>query len=343
MNQKHPQKVKSRITSKQYILHGWDNTNEMVLLTSLETALQLRVRPERFIEIYLNDDGTTAVLPPRRGTPARVVDPFKEAEPLESGFGRLEHTLPSLEDIRLSERAMARLTSAFSQVKNAEALYSKWRLPELKQRRVLNFYGPPGTGKTMAAKALAKYCGMPAYCASVEQLMSRYMGSTQKNICRVFEEASAASAILIIDEADSLLYGRVDAVDSAGVAYNQVTSAILTMLDSSNTPIVFTTNRLQAYDQAFSRRIAHSIKFDAPDASARRGLLHSLVGELGLDIGVLTVASAALTCADIRQAVANACAAVSVGEDPSTWVLTGAAVSAEFSRMLDAREEHISL
>lgn len=66
------------------------------------------------------------------------------------------------------------------------------------------FYGAPGTGKTMCAQVLAKELGMELYRVDLSQMVSKYIGETEKNLARVFDEARKGNTILFFDEADSL-------------------------------------------------------------------------------------------------------------------------------------------
>jgi AAA+ superfamily predicted ATPase len=86
-----------------------------------------------------------------------------------------------------------------------------------------------------------------------------YVGQTEKNIKRAFEEAEAEEAILIIDEADSLLFNRDRAVRSWEVSF---TNEFLTQMERFRGILVCTTNRMKDLDNASIRRFNHKMKFD---------------------------------------------------------------------------------
>ena len=65
------------------------------------------------------------------------------------------------------------------------------------------FAGPPGTGKTMAAEVIARELGLDLYKIELSNLVSKYIGETEKNLERIFSEAENGSAILFFDEADA--------------------------------------------------------------------------------------------------------------------------------------------
>jgi len=79
---------------------------------------------------------------------------------------------------------------------------------------VVLFTGPGGTGKTMAAQALAAELGSGVFRIDVPQLVSKYIGETEKNLSAIFSHAANSSAILFFDEADTLFGKRSDVKDS---------------------------------------------------------------------------------------------------------------------------------
>ena len=127
----------------------------------------------------------------------------------------------------------------------------------------LNFslclYGQPGTGKSLYARYLAKQLGVDVIFKRASDLMSMWVGETEKNIAEAFAEAKAKNAMLIFDEADSFLQNRNNAQRSWEVA--QV-NEMLTWMESHEYPFVCTTNLLDTLDEASLRRFTFKIKFD---------------------------------------------------------------------------------
>ena len=76
------------------------------------------------------------------------------------------------------------------------------------------FWGPSGTGKTMAAEVLARELQLDLYRIDLSQVVSKYIGETEKNLRRVFDAAERAGAILLFDEADALFGKRSEVKDS---------------------------------------------------------------------------------------------------------------------------------
>jgi SpoVK/Ycf46/Vps4 family AAA+-type ATPase len=123
----------------------------------------------------------------------------------------------------------------------------------------LLFYGPPGTGKSEFARYIAEHLERGIMCKRASDIISPYVGETEKNINRAFAEAEADEAILIIDEADSFLFKRSQAVRSFEI---NRTNEFLTQMERFRGILVCTTNMLEGLDSASIRRFNHKIKFD---------------------------------------------------------------------------------
>ena len=134
------------------------------------------------------------------------------------------------------------------------------------------FYGAPGTGKTMAAQVLATELGRPLYRVDLSQLISKYIGETQKNIGKVFDEAERCDCILLFDEADAIFTRRSDVSDAQDRYSNAETAYLLQRIEQYAGVSVLATNLLQNFDEAFRRRISYMVHFPMPDAALRKEL-----------------------------------------------------------------------
>ena len=123
----------------------------------------------------------------------------------------------------------------------------------------LLFYGPPGTGKSELARYIANQLERNTICKRVGDLQSMYVGEGEKNIARAFSEAESEEAVLIVDEADSLLFSRDRAVRSWEVSF---TNEFLTRMESFRGILVCTTNRIKDLDRASLRRFVYKLEFD---------------------------------------------------------------------------------
>lgn len=119
--------------------------------------------------------------------------------------------------------------------------------------------GPAGTGKSAWARHLAQRLGMPVVQKRGSDLISMFLGGTEKAIADAFAEARADEAMLIFDEADSLLADRRNAVRNWEVS--QV-NEMLTWMESHPLPFVCTTNLADKLDPATQRRFTFRVKFD---------------------------------------------------------------------------------
>lgn len=182
----------------------------------------------------------------------------------------------TLEQVSLNENVRQQIKTAVSAVKYQKKLTEEWGLSEHfsgSRAIILNFYGKAGTGKSMTAEAVAKALEKRVYRVSYAELESKYVGETPKNIRRAFELAAKDDAVLIFDEADSFLGKRLTSVtQSADYGVNITRSVLLMELEKFTGVVVFTTNLIRNYDEAFKRRILLNVYFDLPDQRAREAI-----------------------------------------------------------------------
>jgi SpoVK/Ycf46/Vps4 family AAA+-type ATPase len=147
--------------------------------------------------------------------------------------------------------------------------------------------GPPGTGKTMVAQLLAHELGYDLYRIDLSQVVNKYIGETEKNLSRIFDEAETSHAILFFDEADSLFAKRTS-VTSANDRYaNLEVNYLLQRMEGHEGIVVMTTNSENSIDRAFLRRIRFRVRFPAPTQADRERLWRGMVPKevvLGADV-----------------------------------------------------------
>ncbi|HKI59803.1 MAG TPA: ATP-binding protein, partial [Mariprofundaceae bacterium] len=141
----------------------------------------------------------------------------------------------------------------------------------------LCFYGAPGTGKTALAGYIAEQLDKPLVSKRASDILGMYLGQTEQNIARMFEQATEEDAVLVLDEADSLLRDRRGASRSWEVS--QV-NELLVQMENFDGLFICSTNLMDDLDQASLRRFAIKVQFDylKPD-QAWAMLLQECIGE----------------------------------------------------------------
>jgi len=123
----------------------------------------------------------------------------------------------------------------------------------------LLFYGPPGAGKSELARYMGERLDREIICRRVSDIQSMYVGESEKNIRDAFEEAEREESILIMDEAESLLFNRDRAQRSWELS---LTNEFLTSMERFRGILICTTNRMGDLDAASIRRFNHKLGFD---------------------------------------------------------------------------------
>lgn len=151
------------------------------------------------------------------------------------------------------------------------------------------FSGPPGTGKTFAAQCIANELGLNLYRIDLSQVVSKYIGETEKALATVFDEAEAGHGVLLFDECDALFGKRSEVKDAHDRYANIEVGYLLQRIEAYEGVAILATNLRSNMDSAFLRRIRFLLDFPMPDAGMRRQLWEqSLPGEgfrgSGLDV-----------------------------------------------------------
>ncbi|MBK9033509.1 MAG: ATP-binding protein [Myxococcales bacterium] len=139
------------------------------------------------------------------------------------------------------------------------------------------FSGPPGTGKTMVAAVLAQTLERELYRIDLSRVTSKWVGETEKNLARVFDEAERAQVILLFDEADSLFSARTDVKSANDRFANNEINYLLQRMEAYDGMTILTTNLDAAIDPAFRRRIKFRVTFPMPEAAQRAMLWQSML------------------------------------------------------------------
>jgi hypothetical protein len=134
--------------------------------------------------------------------------------------------------------------------------------------RVL-FYGPSGTGKTLTSALLGKQFNKEVYRIDLSQIVSKYIGETEKNLETVFRKAETKDWILFFDEADALFGKRTNVGSSHDKYANQEVSYLLQRVEDYPGLLVLASNFKNNLDDAFLRRFHALVHFPMPVAAER--------------------------------------------------------------------------
>lgn len=179
----------------------------------------------------------------------------------------------SLNDIILPEDQKNQLREICNQAKYRSTVLEDWGFDcHLSLGKGLNvlFSGLPGTGKTMAAEAIACELELDLYKIDLSQIVSKYIGETEKNLDRIFTAAASSNAILLFDEADALFGKRSEVKDARDRYANIEVGYLLQKMEEYEGIAILTTNLGNNMDDAFVRRLRFIIEFPFPKEKERR-------------------------------------------------------------------------
>ncbi|MGF2413313.1 ATP-binding protein [Ferruginibacter sp.] len=131
------------------------------------------------------------------------------------------------------------------------------------------FYGPPGTGKTLTVSLLGKEFNKEVYRVDLSQVVSKYIGETEKNLEKVFSKAENKDWILFFDEADALFGKRTNVSSSHDRFANQEVSYLLQRVEDFPGLLILASNFKSNLDKAFTRRFHAMVHFPMPNATER--------------------------------------------------------------------------
>ncbi|WP_299336089.1 ATP-binding protein [uncultured Psychroserpens sp.] len=131
------------------------------------------------------------------------------------------------------------------------------------------FCGPSGTGKTLTVSLLGKEFKKPVYRIDLSQIVSKYIGETEKNLEKIFSRAEHKDWILFFDEGDALFGKRSTTRTAQDRFANQGVSYLLQRIETFNGIVILASNYKNNIDQAFLRRFNNIINFVKPNADER--------------------------------------------------------------------------
>jgi SpoVK/Ycf46/Vps4 family AAA+-type ATPase len=239
-------------------------------------------------------EGFAAKLAERRGlTPAQIRTAVRfaqlarddGAEGDRDGFEALVQRQLGNADKALgtgSERGARPVVTGYSlSLLNVESRFEVPRIVEALRRRghgSLCFHGAPGTGKTALAEHIAAALQRPLMIRQTSDIASKYVGETEQNMARMFDEAQTEGAVLLLDEADSFLRSRRLAERHYEVSE---VNEMLQGMERFAGVFICTTNLFDDLDEAALRRFTFKLRFHVlkPEQRERMFVAEALEGD----------------------------------------------------------------
>lgn len=159
-----------------------------------------------------------------------------------------------------------------------------YRTLKIKNGKGLLLYGPPGTGKTMFARAVAGELGLPFLYRKMSEMKDKYVGESEKNVSRLFEEAySHKKCVVFLDECESILRKRGNQKVCIVEQFLAELDGFATKRDSQIF-VILATNRPWMIDSAVVRsgRIGLAVHVGLPEAETRRAIVEAALKDVPL-------------------------------------------------------------
>ena len=199
---------------------------------------------------------------------------------------RLEVKALSWDDLVLPREEKALLRQIMDQVGQRHHVYETWGFGRRMSRGLgisALFAGESGTGKTLAAEVIAGELQLNLYRIDLSQVVSKYIGETEKNLRKLFDAAEDGGSILFFDEADALFGKRSEVKDSHDRYANIEINYLLQRMDAYRGLAILATNMKSALDTAFMRRLRFVVNFPFPGSPRAATHLGARVSRTGPD------------------------------------------------------------
>jgi len=212
----------------------------------------------------------------------RAVQQYGESQQ-KSGYAEVVEPKVGIQDLCLNSQVQERFQRIIRNIRGRGQMLENWGIDTAltgKAKGICLFHGPSGTGKSMAAEVLAKELGAPLWRIQASDLESAYVGASESRLHEFFQEArtNGKNAVLLLDEADSVLGDRSRVEGSTRRYQVSLANAWLRELDAFEGTLVFSTNHASGLDPAIERRIQYRLEFPEPDSRVRARIWTNLFG-----------------------------------------------------------------
>ncbi len=285
---------------------------ELLALSSIEAGSLLQIldqksRLRRSHLIEVDEETPFSAIKATKGLLARLLGVEVSIKPPPGA--KIVSNNATWDDLVLAPKQMRILKEYVYWIKHKRLVENEW-LGGKTGGPVALFCGASGTGKTFAASVIANDLGWPLYRVDLGQLVSKYIGETEKNINALFDAADGRPMVLQFDEADSLFGKRGEVKEARDRYANMEVNHLLTRIETHYGPCILTSNFEEQIDSAFMRRFQAVAEFSTPDRAARKLLWKKLLppnAPLDKSVSVDTLAeSANISGGSIRNAALHA-------------------------------------
>jgi hypothetical protein len=251
---------------------------------------------------------------------------------------RLEVKEQTWDDLILPAQEKALLRQIMDQVGQRHRVYQAWGFGRRLSRGLgisALFAGESGTGKTLAAEVIARELQLNLYRIDLSQVVSKYIGETEKNLRKLFDAAEDGGTILFFDEADALFGKRSEVKDSHDRYANIEINYLLQRMDAYRGLAILATNMKSALDPAFMRRLRFVVTFPFPGVPERQRIWARVFPEQA-ETEALDYAGLArlnLTGGSIQNIAINAAFLAARAGGPITMELIAQAARGEFRKL----------
>ena len=170
----------------------------------------------------------------------------------------------SLDEKVFSPTIIKELKKVTSYARKSTAVYKSSGGRKRIVKKISLFTGTDGNGKTLAAETLARSTKKDLYRVDLSQIVSKYIGETEKNLEKIFKRVENKDWILFFDEADALFGKRTEVKDSHDRYANIEINYLVERIENYPGLVILATNKKTNLDNAFMRRLRYIVEFPSP-------------------------------------------------------------------------------
>ncbi|MBK1888296.1 MULTISPECIES: ATP-binding protein [Marinobacter] len=244
-----------------------------------DLALTYRLTPARIADVSQRLGNSLRLDPTMGALDLKAMCKAAAAETMSSGAQRMKCG-QTWEQLVLPSASKKLLEELILRASYQQQVLQNWGMEQLfDQQPGLSalFVGPSGTGKTLAAGVIARSLGLELFRIDLATVVSKYIGETEKNLQRIFDNATRADVVLFFDEADALFGKRSEVKDAHDRYANIETSYLLQKIEAHTGVCILASNLAQNIDEAFMRRIQVVVDFPLPGPKERETIWRQLL------------------------------------------------------------------